>query len=190
MHLVTSIVSKEVNHLHFFNMSGLFPQNDVAFLFDTGAARSIIDLQSVQRFIIKKSTVYNQINFVKLKDIIRDEIEKQGIIPWEDGLRAANCSLITSYPCVCQGISFKNSGKFDFYFDFTFDEMVVPLLGNSFLDDSTYTHKAGGTLEITTISDNPGRQCYQDCRTLNFNEVVRKFNAQIGDGIKSINAFN
>lgn len=72
-------------------------------------------------------------------------------------------------------VSIENTAKRDFYFDISFDEISIPLLGSSFIDDCAYSHAINGNLNITGMKNKTGTGYYDENNVLDFDAVVAKF---------------
>ena len=113
---------------------------------------------------------------VTFKNILKDEITAQGIAPRTKPLLAANNQIVTTYPCVSHGVSIEGTSESDFYFDFSLQDVSLPILGTSFTDDCAYTHSINGNLTITGMRRNAGAGYYIGCKVLDFDVVMTKFN--------------
>ena len=82
---------------------------------------------------------------------------------------------IETYPCVSHSVSVENAGEIDFYFDFSFQNISLPLLGTSFTDDCAYVHSINGDLIITGMKNSIGAGYYKSCNSLDFDKVMARF---------------
>ena len=82
---------------------------------------------------------------------------------------------VTTYPCVSHGISIEGTNERDFYFDFSFEDVSLPLLGTSFSDDCAYSHTINGTLTVTGMKKDAGMHYYEGRNVLDFDKVTSKF---------------
>ena len=65
--------------------------------------------------------------------------------------------------------------------DISFDEISIPLLGSSFIDDCSYSHSIGSSLSITAIKDNAGSVFYSEANVLDFNVVLKEYSSHERD---------
>ena len=72
---------------------------------------------------------------------------------------------------------FPAQAKWIFFFDISFDEISIPLLGSSFIDDCSYSHSIGGNLNITGICEKAGSGFYDGMNILDFNTILDRFEA-------------
>ena len=175
MDLIASFSGKKVRKAYFFNIYGLFGQKVMPFLFDTGAARSVVGTRSF--FSAKEITDYD-VQIMLFEKILREEIILQSISPWED-METVNGQKVTVYPCMCHNVSIENVPMRDFYFDISFDMIKTPLLGSAYTDDCAYSHSIGGNLTITAMKDNAGNECYKDVKSLEFRTVVERYQKEL-----------
>ena len=175
MDLIASFSSQKIKNFHFFSISGLLPDNeDLVFLFDTGAICPIIGMNS---FFPEKDSPENLKKKEFFEKLLRKELISQNILLRTNPLKTASNQEVRTYPCICKDVSISNAKELDFYFDFSFDEISIPLLGSSFIDDCSYNHSIGGNLNITTIKENAGAAFYDGFDILNFNKIIAKFQA-------------
>ena len=175
MDLIASFHSYKVKKFHFFPLNGLLPEKeDLLFLFDTGAVCPVLGINS---FFDKDSNPDYQKEKEVLEQIVREELSNQHVNARPKPLKAANNQEVKTYPCVCHNVSVSNASKMDFYFDISFDEISIPLLGSSFIDDCSYTHSIGGSLNITGIRESAGSDFYSNLNILDFNRVLDRFQA-------------
>ncbi|MBO4396226.1 MAG: hypothetical protein J5819_07765, partial [Eubacterium sp.] len=147
-------------------------RENLFFLFDTGAACSVVGINS---FFEKDNNPNYENEKESLKKIVLEEIQNQSVAPRAKALKVANNQEIQTYPCVCRDVSISNAGVMDFYFDIAFDEISTPLLGSSFIDDCSYTHSIAGNLNITAIKNKAGEDFYLGMNVLDFNKVISRF---------------
>ena len=95
-----------------------------------------------------------------------------------DLIASFNSQELPSYPCVCHNASIENTEKWDFYFDISFDEINLPLLGSCFTDDCNYNHPINDQLIITEIKERTDSQYYQGYCVLNFDIVAAKYESE------------
>lgn len=168
MDLVASFSSQRVNTFNFFFVRGIFGDNNLLFLFDTGAACSVVGINSFFRegreTIEKRKT---------LEELLKDEIKNKDVLP--RNLKAANNQSVTTYPCICRSVSIENTSERDFYFDISFEDISIPLLGSSFIDDCAYNHAINGNINITGIKEKAGSGYYDECTLIEFDEIARKY---------------
>ena len=98
MGLIASFSSERISIANFFVIKGLLGRVNPFFLFDTGAACSLV---GVNNFFSKDENGNYSSDKDVFEKILRDEICSQGIPPRNDGLKTANNQPITAYPCVC-----------------------------------------------------------------------------------------
>lgn len=169
MDLIASFSSQKINAFNFFMIRGIFSNNSLFFLFDTGAACPVV---GINNFFDEEGGTHNRSIF---EHVLRKEISSQKIIPRPIPLKTANNQPITTYPCVCHHVSIQNTAEQDFYFDLSFDDISIPLLGNSFIDDCAYSHTINGKLSITGMKPHAGTDYYSGRNVLDFDEAVTKF---------------
>ena len=174
MDLIASFNSNKISYFHFFTLSGLSKSRNIVFLFDTGAVCPVI---GTNNFFTKEKSPDN----IKKKELfektIQEELKIQNILPRSNSLKAANNQEVKTYPCICRDVSISSTGKMDFFFDLSFDEISIPLLGSSFIDDCSYSHSIGGNLNITGIREKAGSGFYDGMNILNFNTILDRFEA-------------
>ena len=168
MDLIASFSSQKVNNFNFFAIYGLVGNDELFFLFDTGAACNVVGVNSL--FRKGDDSIERMMAFEKL---LHDELVAHGITPRQ--MKAANSQEVVTYPCMCHNVSIENTAKRDFYFDISFDEISIPLLDSSFIDDCAYSHAINGNLNITGMKNKTGAGYYDENNVLDFNAVVAKF---------------
>lgn len=127
-------------------------QEYVYFQFDTGAAMSLIGLNT----ICDRDAVRQQ----RLKDILLEEIDGNAIHPLSEAPRTVTEESVTLYPCRLDGVSIMNTREITFFFCIYLGNVNMPLLGYDYLDDCTYHHLAGGNIEVTGIKNGVGERYY------------------------------
>ena len=179
MDLIASFHSHKIKSFHFFSVTGLLPENEsLFFLFDTGAVCPVVGINS---FFDKNNNPDYLTEKEKLECIVKRELSSQQVVPRQKPLKAANNKELTTYPCMCKGVSISNTKESDFYFDISFDEISIPLLGSSFIDDCSYSHSIGSSLSITAIKDNAGSVFYSEANVLDFNVVLKEYSSHERD---------
>ena len=173
MDLIASFSAHKIKTSHFLTVDGILKDKVLYFLFDTGAAYSLIGSNS----LFSDNEAENKETFEKF---LKDEISAQKISPRKKILKTANNQSITTYPCVSHDVSIEGVNGFDFYFDYSFDNISLPLLGTSFSDDCAYSHSINSTLTITSIKDNAGSSYYKDYGVLEFDMATEKFSNYLG----------
>ena len=168
MDFIASFSSQKVNNFHFFLIHGLIGKDDLAFLFDTGAACSVVGVNNLFR---KGADPSGRMN--AFEKLLRYKLISHAIPPRP--MKTANRQEVTTYPCVSHQVSIADTEKRDFYFDISFDEINIPLLGSSFIDDCAYHHAISGNLCITSIKEQAGSSFYNGRNTLDFDMVVTEF---------------
>lgn len=168
MDLIASFDSQRVNTFDFFVLRGIFGRSGLFFLFDTGASCPVVGVNN----FFDKDDMENKEN---LEKIIRDEISIQKVAPRPIPLKAANSQPVTTYPCVCHGVSIENTAEQEFYFDLSFDEISIPLLGSSFIDDCAYNHAINGNVNITGMKKRAGANYYNGRNVLDFDKVAKEY---------------
>lgn len=170
MDLIASFSSQKINRFHFFDINGILDEDkDLVFLFDPGAACPVIGVNS---FFSEGDDKKNR---SRLEELIKSELAIQQILPRSKPLKAANSQYVATYPCICHNVSIENTKRLDFYFDISFDEISIPLLGSSFTVDCGYVHTINGNLNITGMKDKPGADYYAGQKLLDFDTVADKF---------------
>ena len=66
----------------------------------------------------------------------------------------------------------------NFFFDISFEEISIPLLGSSFSDDCSYSHAINGNIHIIGMNDIPGENAYAGLNVLDFDEVVKAYRSK------------
>ena len=173
MDLMASFSSRKVNTFNFFSFYGILGDNGLVFLFDTGAACPVV---GINNFF---DTSDDSNDRTKLEQLLRDEIATQKVLPRPIPLKAANNQPVTTYPCVCHHVSIENTRERDFYFDISFDDISIPLLGSSFIDDCAYSHAINGNLSITGMKQQAGVVYYTGRNVLEFDTVGNKFTSNM-----------
>ena len=176
MDLIASFNSHKVRTFHFFRISGILKDEVLSFLFDTGAACSIVGVNNLVPGVAGDSTVVRQ----ELERILMEEIRQQEVETRVESFRTASNDEIISYPCVCHNTSIEGSKSIDFYFDISMQEVNLPILGSNFLDECSYTHTIDGNVVISAIKPNPGSKPYLDRNLLNFNKVMDRYHSYLG----------
>ena len=169
MDLIASISSQKINTFNFFTVHGILGDDDLIFLFDTGAICPVVGVNS----FFRKSISNNDMSI--LEQILREEISAQRIVSRPVPLKTANSQEVTTYPCVCHHVSIENTAERDFYFDLSFDDISIPLLGSSFIDDCAYSHAINGNINITGLKPQAGADYYSGRNVLDFDKVAAKF---------------
>ena len=168
MDLMASFSSRRINVFNFFYIYGMLDDNGLEFLFDTGAICPVV---GVNNFFDDEDAKERR----ELEDILNEEIINQNVKCRPAPLKAANRQEVKTYPCVCNGISIERADVTDFYFDISFDDISVPLLGSSFIDDCAYNHTINGNVNITGIKNCAGASYYKGYNLLDFNKVATRF---------------
>ena len=177
MDLMGSFSSKKVNTFNFFYVNGVIGDNELLFLFDTGAACPVVGVNS---FFDPDD---EEVGRTALEAILKEEIIKRNVKPRPVPLKAANSQEVTTFPCICHGVSIGNSPKRDFYFDISFEDISIPLLGGSFIDDCAYSHAINGNINITSIKENAGSSYYRGYNVLDFDIVSEVFARKYDEGV-------
>lgn len=171
MDLMASFSSKKVNTFNFFYINGLIGDNELLFLFDTGAACPVVGVNSFFDRDEEGRSV--------LEAVLREEIVAQDVKARPVPLKAANSQEVTTYPCVCHSVSIGNTPERDFYFDISFEDISIPLLGSSFIDDCSYSHVINGSVNITDMKDQIGKGYYDGYNVLDFDVVSKEYEKRI-----------
>lgn len=175
MDLIASFHSHKIKKFHFFSVNGLLPDREnLFFLFDTGAVCPVIGINS---FFDRENNPNYQKEKNAMEMLVREELSIQCVKARPKPLKAANNQEVQTYPCACRDVSISNASKMAFYFDISFDEISIPLLGSSFIDDCAYTHSIAGNLNITGIREKAGADFYTGVNILDFNKVMNRFQA-------------
>ena len=169
MDLIASFNSQKVNAFHFFVIRGIFGNAGLFFLFDTGASCPVVGLNN----LFDLGDVSNARS--TFEQILQQEIIVQHISPRPIPLKAANKQPVTTYPCVCHHVSIENTAERDFYFDLSFEDVSIPLLGSSFIDDCSYNHAVNGNLNMTGVKPQAGAGYYLGRNVLDFDMAAWKF---------------
>ena len=167
MDLIASFHAHKVKTSFFLTVDGISPDGILYFLFDTGAVCSLVGLNS----LFPEENAQRQA-FAK---VVRDELSAAQISPRPESLRTATNQSILTYPCVCHNVSIEGTDGRDFYFDFSFDNISLPLLGTSFSEDCSYSHTINGELNITGIKADAGKAHYSGRKVLDFDKVWETF---------------
>ena len=175
MDLIASFSSKKINISNFFVIKGLLGDISPLFLFDTGAACSVVGVNS---FFSKDENGLYSSNKETFEKILNDEISIQNIRPRDDDLKTANGQRIKAYPCICHDVMIQGITLNSFYFDISFEEVNIPLLGCSFSDDCAYSHSINGHIDISGMKSNPGEDFYKKNSLINFDIVRSRYESQ------------
>lgn len=168
MDFIASFNAHKVRTSFFLTVDGILKEGILYFLFDTGAVCSLIGLNSLfPDDAVEKKYIF--------KKIIEEELHSQHVEPRLESLRTANNQVVTTYPCLKKGVSIEGTANRDFYFDFSFSDISLPLLGTSFSDDCAYNHAVNGSLNITSLKQQAGAGYYTSQNILNFDKVVERF---------------
>ena len=168
MDLIASFNAHKIQTSFFLTVDGILKEGVLYFLFDTGAVCSLIGLNS----LFPDDETARKDAFTR---IIKDELVAQHVSSRPESLRTANNQEVTTYPCLKRGVSIEGTAKRDFYFDFSFDEVSLPLLGTSFSDDCAYSHAINGNINITGIKEQAGAEYYKGLNILEFDDIAIKF---------------
>ena len=168
MDLIASFNAHKVKTSHFLTVDGILKEGVLYFLFDTGAVCSLIGLNS----LFSDDEQEKKAAFAR---ILKNELSAQQVKSRSESLRTANNQKVTTYPCVSHGISIEGTNERDFYFDFSFEDVSLPLLGTSFSDDCAYSHTINGTLTVTGMKKDAGMHYYEGRNVLDFDKVTSKF---------------
>lgn len=169
MDLIASFSSQQVHAFHFFKITGLINNQIMNFLFDSGAAYSIVGINH----LVKAGDVKNKERVIdRMRQGFIEEARVQGISERKEKLRAANNEPIITYPCVCHNVSIEGSAAIDFYFDFSLTEINLPLLGGSFMNDCSYSHPVGGSVIVSGMTDRPGTEMYRGLHVVDFRKMT------------------
>ncbi len=171
MGLTASFESDIIKTAHFFNLRNMFTDTYVRLLFDTGATYSVIGINNILDSL--EESTHNS-----LKQILYEEINKQGIMKRDYPLRTATGKALDVYPSVLHDALIGSVTPFDFYFELTEDHLEEPILGRSYSDDCAYSHAIQGKIRITGVSDNPGYRLYAKTSVLDFNRVMDRYYAE------------
>ena len=175
MDLIASFSSQKVNTFNFFSLRGLFGERDIFFLFDTGAACPIIGVNS---FFRSSENADHPTDRQEFETLLNENIVSQGISPRPKPLETANRQRVKTFPCVCHHVTIDNVLINNFFFDISFEEISIPLLGSSFSDDCSYSHAINGNIHIIGMNDIPGENAYAGLNVLDFDEVVKAYRSK------------
>ena len=167
MDLIASFSAHKVKSSFFITIDGITPDGILYFLFDTGAVCSIVGLNSL--------FPENNAERLAFTQLVRDELSIENISPRSESLRTANNQKLLTYPCVCHDVSIEGTAGRDFYFDFSFEDISLPLLGTSFSDDCSYSHSINSGLNITGVKADAGKAYYSGQKVLDFDKVWAAF---------------
>ena len=174
MDLIASFSAHKVRTSHFLTVDGITDDGVLHFLFDTGAAVSLIGINSLFQDDEKDK-------IETFRRIVESEIESQNVIPRSNDLKTVTKQNVTTYPCVSHGISIEGTKQMDFFFDLSLEDISIPLLGSTFTDDCAYNHTINGILMITGMKDKAGSEYYNGYNVLDFDVVMRKYSSQVND---------
>ena len=169
MDLIASFSAHKVKSSFFLTVDGITPDGILYFLFDTGAVCSLVGLNS-----LFPEDSAERLAFTR---IVRDELSAGNISPRSESLRTANNQTLLTYPCVCHNVSIEGTAGRDFYFDFSFDDISLPLLGTSFSDDCSYSHSINSGLNITGVKADAGKAYYRGQKVLDLDRVWSMFSS-------------
>ena len=96
MDLIASFEAKKVRSFHFFNVTDLFGASAVPFLFDTGAACSIIGVSNL--FAGGKGKGYDDGRRQLFENTLKRWIDTRMIPERVESLKTANKQMIRTYP--------------------------------------------------------------------------------------------
>ena len=168
MDLIASFSSHTVRSFHFFKIKGLIRNQIMSFLFDTGAAYSVIGVNH----LIEPGHHADEDRKHRLRDLFIEEATRQGIKERSERLRAANNTAIVTYPCKCSDVSIEGTPPIDFFFDFSLGDINLPLLGGCFMNDCAYNHGIEGSVIVTGMRNNPGMELYRNIPTVDFAQAI------------------
>ena len=168
MDLIASFSSQTVRSFHFFKLRGLIHNQIMSFLFDTGAAYSVVGINH----LLKPGQYTDENKKQQLREAFIEESKRQGIKERSERLRTVNNAMIVTYPCICHGVSIEGAAEMDFCFDFSLSDINLPLLGGSFMNDCTYSPSINGSVIVSGMKDNPGMSLYRNVPVVDFNLAV------------------
>ena len=176
MHSIASFSSERIRIANFFVIKGLLGRVNPFFLFDTGAACSLVGVNS---FFSKDDGGNYSPDKEIFERILKEEIALQGIPARDDNLKTANNQPITAYPCICHDVKIQDVSLNAFYFDISFEDVNLPLLGFSFSDDCAYSHSINGHIVINGMKTSPAEDFYKRNKLLDFDKVRSRYESQI-----------
>ena len=168
MDSIASFSAHKIKTSHFLTVDGILKDGVMYFLFDMGAICPLIGLNSLFSDDEKEKKSAFEV-------LLKNEISAQNILPRAKPLRTANNLPVATYPRVSHNVSIEGTNGMDFYFDFSFHDISLPLLGTSFTDDCSYSHSINGSLIITGMKTYAGSGFYMDYNVLDFDSVIEKF---------------
>ena len=139
---------------------------ELFFQFDTGAALSLIGLNTICDKSIEDQNI--------LRNIILKEINENGIEAHQDSPKTVTEEEVIVYPCRLDGVSIMGTTAVCLYFYIFLGNVNMPLLGYDYVDDCCYRHSIGGNIEVMAIADNVGRKHYPQ-KIINFNKVLDEY---------------
>ena len=137
-----------------------------AFIFDTGASITLIGINTL--------IGNDKESFYRMKYIIEQEIMEKGVLEHGELLKTATEEQIQVYPCKCEGVSIEGMREITFYFHIYPGRVGMPLLGFDYIDDCTFSHGMGGTVNITSVSEKAGKRFYAE-NVLDLRKIMQKF---------------
>ena len=166
---VASFNSRKVHLSHYFRVEGLIDNEILSFLFDTGASYTVVGVNNLFAASPDNS------NIDLFRTCLSEEIAIQNIEERANPLRVANKDYIQTFPCVSHNVSVEGTPRIDFYFDLSLDDISLPLLGSSYIDDCAWSNSIKGKIVVTGIADNPGAAAYAGTKVLDFDRVLQKY---------------
>ena len=109
------------------------------------------------------------------ESLLMKSINTQGLSPRPKPLETANRQRVKTYPCVSHHVTIDNVQIDNFFFDISFDDISIPLLGSSFSDDCSYNHAINGNINITGMKNMPGESAYAGLDILDFDSIVEAY---------------
>ena len=168
MGLTASFESDIIKTAHFFTLRNMFNDTYIRLLFDTGATFSVIGINNILDSL-------DESTHDAFKQILYDEITKQGISKRGYPLRTATGKALDVYPCVLHDALIGSATPFEFYFELTESHLEEPILGRSYSDDCAYSHSIQGKIRINGIADKPGYRLYASVNVLDFTSVMARY---------------
>ena len=139
---------------------------DVFFQFDTGAAVSLIGLNTICDDDEKKKDI--------LRKLILREVSHKGIDPHRGNPKTVTRQELVVYPCKMDGVSIMGTHPITLFFHVYLGDVNTALLGYDYIDACAFRHAIGGDIDISAVADHVGRTYYPG-RVLDFSSVLKEY---------------
>lgn len=162
--------AKKIGRSYIVEISGIRRDVDVFFALDTGSFTTLIGLNTICGNDDKRAEI--------LKDIIERRADELGIKSESNFGKTITSESLPILPCRLSKVSVNGTKERKLYFHIYLGKISRPLLGTDFLDDCTFHHNLGSSIDIIGIAEDAGKSAYP-IEVIDFDAVMDEYNAAI-----------